>query len=69
MAAICRWHFQIYYLNENVWILIKIPLKFVPEGNKLYHNIGSDNGLAPTRQQAIEPMIIDAYMRHPASMF
>ena len=28
MAAI----FQCIFLNENVWILIKISLKFVPEG-------------------------------------
>ena len=25
-----RRHFQIHFLNENVWILIKISLKFVP---------------------------------------
>ena len=37
-----------------------------------YFNIGSDNGKAPTRLQAIiwtnDGKFIDAYMRHPASM-
>ena len=27
-----RRHFQIHFLNENVWISIKISLKFVPSG-------------------------------------
>ena len=46
--------FKCIFLNENVWILIKISVKFVPEDpvNK-YYSIGSDNGLAPNRQQAI----------------
>ena len=30
---------------------MKIPLKFVPKGQ--YSSIGSDNGLAPVRRQAI----------------
>ena len=38
------------FLNENVWISIKISL-FVPEGP--INNTGSDNGLMPVRQQAI----------------
>ena len=25
-------HFQVYFLNENIWISIKISGKFVPEG-------------------------------------
>ena len=37
-----------------------------------YSNIGSGNGLAPTRRQAIiwnnDGYITDAYMRHSASM-
>ena len=42
------------FLNENVWILIKISLKFVPKIRiNQYSSIGSDNGLAPTRWQAI----------------
>ena len=36
--------FKCIFLNENVWILIDILQ---------YSSIGSDNGLAPTRQQAI----------------
>ena len=42
------------FLNENVWILIKISSKFAPKG--LINNmpaIGSDNDLAPKRRQAI----------------
>ena len=62
--AILKWIF----LNENVWISSKISLKFVPRGA----SIGSDNGLAPTRHQAIiwttYDKVIDAYMRHSASM-
>ena len=41
-------------LNENAKISIKISLKFVPGGLiKQYSSIGSDNGLAPARRQAI----------------
>ena len=40
--------------------------------NYQYSNIGSDNGLAPTRRQAIiwtnHDKITDAYVRHLASM-
>ena len=40
--------------------------------NKQYHRIGSDNGLAPTRRQAVvwnnDGYFTDAYMRHSASM-
>ena len=39
--------------------------------NEEYPNIGSDNGLAPTRRQAIiwtnDGNFTDAYMRHSAS--
>ena len=40
-------------LNENVWILINILLKFVPKGqtNNIY-SIGSNNGLTRTRRKA-----------------
>ena len=40
--------------KENVIISIKISLKFVPKGpiNNIL-SIGSDNGLAPARRQAI----------------
>ena len=65
--------FKCIFLNENVWIPIKISLKFVPKGpiNK-YSSISSDNGLAPARRQAIiwtnDGLFTDAYMRHSASM-
>ena len=42
------------YLNERFCILIQISLKFVPKGpidKKV--SVGSGNGLAPTRRQAI----------------
>ena len=38
-------------MDEKVKILINISLKFVSKG--LINNISSDNGLAPTRRQAI----------------
>ena len=42
------------FLNENVSISVKISLKFVPnESNWQDTNIGSDNGLTPSRPQAI----------------
>ena len=63
--------FKCIFLNESVWISIEISL--VPKGpinNK--SSIGSDNGLAPTRRQAIfwtnAGLFIDTYMRHSASM-
>ena len=61
------------WMKENTSISINISLKFVPEGriNNILH-IGSDNGLAPTRRQAIiwtnDGKFTDAYMRHSASM-
>ena len=60
-------------LNENVWILIKILLKFVPKGP-----INNITALAqimawhhPGNKSFSEPIIIlstDIYMHHPASM-
>ena len=42
------------FLNENCCILMKMSLKFVPQGSiKNIPCIGSDNGLAPVRRQAI----------------
>ena len=51
MAAI----FKCIFLNGNVWISIKISLKFVPMCpiNNKYSSIGSDNGLVPSRYQDI----------------
>ena len=60
------------FLNEHVWIRLKIPLKFVPRGP--INNIPAlvQIGLAPTRRQAIiwtnVGICTDAYMRHSASM-
>ena len=48
--------FEYIFLNENVWIAIKISLKFGLKGsinNKQYSNIGLENGLAPSRLRAI----------------
>ena len=71
MAAI----FQTTFWNGFSWmniyrISIKISLKFVPRDPT--NNIPADNGLAPTRRQAIiwtnDGWVTDAYMRHSASM-
>ena len=46
--------FKCIFLNENIWISLKISLKFIPKVR--INNIpafGSDNGLTPTRRQAI----------------
>ena len=46
--------FKCTFLNENVWISIKISLKFLPKGSiNQYPSNGSNNGLAPNSQQAI----------------
>ena len=47
--------FPNHIFNENIWISIKISLKFVSKcpSNWQYSSIGSDNGLAPARRQAI----------------
>ena len=65
--------FKCTFLNENVWIFINISLKFVSKGPiNNFSSIGSDNGLAPTTQQAIiwtnDGYINDTYMHHSASM-
>ena len=42
------------FLNENVYISIKISMIFFSYGSNWQHSIiGSDNGLAPNRRQAI----------------
>ena len=46
--------FRCIFVNEKIYILTKISLKFVPKGpldNK--PSIGLDNGLAPNKRQAI----------------
>ena len=46
--------FKCIFSNENVWIPIKILLKFVPKGtiNNIPAINGADNGLALSRWQA-----------------
>ena len=62
-----------FSLNEKVSISITISLKFVPNGQiNNFLSISLDNGLAPTRRQAIiwtkYGKFTDLYMRHSASM-
>ena len=45
--------FKCIFLNENFWIPIQIWLKLGPKGPINISSIGSDDGLAPTRRQAI----------------
>ena len=45
--------FKCIFSNENIYILIAIPLKFVPKGPINNIPAVSGNGLAPNRQQAI----------------
>ena len=54
MAAIFQKTFS-NTLDIHVWIAIKISLKFVTKRsiNNIPALIGSDNGLAPARRQAI----------------
>ena len=61
------------FLNENLWISIKIPLKFVPKGpiNNIPALVQVIAWRRPGDKQLSDPMMVkftDAYMRHPASM-
>ena len=66
--------FKRIFLNENIRISVKISLKFVPKSpmDNIPALIFSDNGLAPTRRQAIiysnDGKFTDAYMHPSASM-
>ena len=68
-----RQHFQMYFLE---WKCMNFAYDFTEVCswciNQQYTSIGSDNGLAPTRRQAIiwtnDGWFTDAYMRHSASM-
>ena len=65
--------FQCIFLNEDIGISIKFFTEVCSQGsNWQYPSIGSVNGLAPSRRQAIiwtnDGCITDAYMRHSASM-
>ena len=65
--------FKRIFFNENVWILIKISLKFVSKGP--IYNIPVLVQITAWRRSGdkplSEPMMVsftDAYMRHSASM-
>ena len=62
--------FKWIFLNENVWISIEIPVKFVPKGQ--INNIPAFFQIMAWRRQAIiwnnDGHFIDAYMLHSASM-
>ena len=71
----CWQYFETIFLNENVRILIKVSLKFVPKGP--FNNIPSSVQIMAWRQPGQIPQAIictndgkftDAYMRHSASM-
>ena len=60
--------FKCIFLDENVWIPIKLHRRV-----QLKHSsTGSDNGLTPLRRQAIiwnnDGYFTDAYMRHSSSL-
>ena len=61
--------FKCIFLNENVWILINISLKFVPRGP--IHNIPAFVQIMAWRRTGDKPLsepinklTADAYMRH-----
>ena len=59
--------FRCIFMNEVFCILVNISLKFVPKGPiDKKPSIGSDNGVAPARRQAI--ILISLLTRHSASM-
>ena len=65
--------FKPIFLNEKIRISIKNFTEVCPYGStEQYSSIRSDNGLVPTRRQAIIwtnlGLFTDAYMRHSASM-
>ena len=58
-------------LNKNVQMSIQISLKFFFKFQLKYSGIRSDNGLAPTRRQAIvwtnDGLFTDKYLCHSTS--
>ena len=65
--------FKCIFLNEKVWISIKISLKFVPKGP--INNIPTLVQIMAWRRPGDKPLsepkmayVSDAYMRHSASM-
>ena len=53
MATVSQTTFSNAFYWMKTWISINISLKLVSKGHQQYSSIGSNNGLAPTRQQAI----------------
>ena len=65
--------FKCIFLNENIWITIKISLKFVPKGpiNNIPALVQVMAWCRPGDKPLSDPMMVkftDAYMRHSASM-
>ena len=65
--------FNCIFMNENVWILIKISLKFVPKFqiNNIPALVQIMAWRRPGDKRLSEQMVVcftDAYMRHPTSM-
>ena len=65
--------FKYIFFNENVWISIKIPLRFVPKGpiNNIPALVQKLAWCQIGDKPLFEPKVAqfnDAYMRHPASM-
>ena len=65
--------FKCISLNENFWILNKIPLKYVPYG--LIDNMAALVQIMAWRRADVKPLsepmmayFTDAYMHHPGSM-
>ena len=60
--------FKCIFLNENVWLSIKISLKFVPKSpiNNIIALVQIMAWCRPGDKTLSEPVITDAYMRHPA---
>ena len=65
--------FNCIFFNENVWISIKISLKFVPKGpiNNIPALVQIMAWRRPGEKPLSEPMMVyftEAYLRHSASM-
>ena len=64
--------FKGIFLNENVWIPTKMPLKIVPKGpiNNLQHWFRQGLGAVQATSQYLNQwwLVTDASMRHSASM-
>ena len=73
MPAIFRWHFQMHFLEWNcINVALDVTEVCFQGTNYQYPSIGPDNGLAPTRQQAIiwtnDGLFTVEYIHHSASM-